>query len=76
MVANLFHIPFRYFPVTTETKEHQEQHVLAAFREHQVDLVVMGRYMQIVSERILQEVGCPVLYVHHSFLPAFVWAKP
>ncbi|MDT3779330.1 formyltetrahydrofolate deformylase [Nitrospira sp. MA-1] len=74
--ADLFHIPFRYIPVTPQTKEQQEQEVLAAFREQRVDLVVMARYMQIVSEKFLQEIGCPVMNIHHSFLPAFVGAKP
>lgn len=74
--ANLFHIPFRYFPVTPQTKAQQEREVLAVFREHRVELVVMARYMQIVSEKFLQEIGCPVMNIHHSFLPAFVGAKP
>lgn len=74
--ANLFHIPFRYFPVTPQTKEQQEREVLAVFREYRVELVVMARYMQIVSEEFLQEIGCPVMNIHHSFLPAFVGAKP
>ncbi|MEO8324835.1 MAG: formyltetrahydrofolate deformylase [Nitrospirota bacterium] len=74
--ADLFHIPFRYLPVTPQTKGQQEQDVLAAFREQQVELVVMARYMQIVSESFLHEIGCPVMNIHHSFLPAFVGAKP
>ena len=74
--ANLFHLPFRYFPVTPHTKAQQEREVLAVFREHRVELVVMARYMQIVSERFLEEIGCPVMNIHHSFLPAFVGAKP
>jgi len=74
--ANLFQIPFRYFPVTPQTKEQQEREVLAVFREHHVELVVMARYMQIVSERFLQMIGCPIINIHHSFLPAFPGAKP
>jgi formyltetrahydrofolate deformylase len=74
--ANLFQIPFRHFPVTPQTKEQQECEVLAVFREHRVELVVMARYMQIISERFLQEIGCPVMNIHHSFLPAFIGAKP
>ena len=74
--ANLFHIPFRHFPVTPQTKERQEREVLAVFRKHQVELVVMARYMQIISEKFLEEIGCPVMNIHHSFLPAFVGAKP
>lgn len=74
--ANLFHIPFRHFPVTPQTKEQQERQVLEVFLEHGVELVVMARYMQIISERFLQEIVCPVMNIHHSFLPAFVGAKP
>jgi len=74
--ADLFHIPFHHFPVSRETKPQQEEQVLSVLREHQVDLVVLARYMQIVSERFLEQVGCPVINIHHSFLPAFIGAKP
>jgi formyltetrahydrofolate deformylase len=74
--ADLFHIPFHHFPVTSETKPQQEEQVLSIFREQKVDLVVLARYMQIVSERFLDQVNCPVINIHHSFLPAFIGAKP
>lgn len=74
--ANLFQIPFRCFPVTPQTKEQQERQVLEVFREHQVEVVVMARYMQIISEKFLQDIGCPIINIHHSFLPAFVGARP
>jgi len=74
--ADLFHIPFHHFSVSRETKPQQEEQVLSVLREHQVDLVVLARYMQIVSERFLEQVGCPVINIHHSFLPAFIGAKP
>lgn len=74
--ADLFHIPFHHFPVTRETKPQQEAQILSVLREHQVDLVVLARYMQIVSERFLEQAGCPVINIHHSFLPAFIGAKP
>jgi formyltetrahydrofolate deformylase len=74
--ADLFKIPFAVYPVTKETKPQQEQQVLARLREHQVELVVMARYMQILSAEFLARVGCPVINIHHSFLPAFIGANP
>ncbi|MDH5585139.1 MAG: formyltetrahydrofolate deformylase [Nitrospirota bacterium] len=74
--AELFHIPFHYCPVTPATKPQQEEQVLSILGEQRVDLVVLARYMQIVSENFLDQVGCPVINIHHSFLPAFIGAKP
>jgi len=74
--ADHFHIPFHYCPVTAATKPQQEEQLLSILHEQKVDLVVLARYMQIVSERFLEQVGCPVINIHHSFLPAFVGAKP
>jgi formyltetrahydrofolate deformylase len=70
-----FGVPFVHIPVTKETKAAAE----AAALEHltgKVDLVVLARYMQIVSGDFLARVGCPVMNIHHSFLPAFVGADP
>jgi formyltetrahydrofolate deformylase len=74
--AELFKIPFAVHPVTKETKPQQERHVVALLREHKVELVVMARYMQILSAEFLSQVGCPVINIHHSFLPAFIGANP
>ncbi len=74
--AQLFKIPFLVYPVTKETKPEQERQVLATLGQHQVELVVMARYMQILSRDFLERVGCPVVNIHHSFLPAFVGANP
>ena len=76
MWAELFGIPFRMYPVTKETKREQERLILAELKQQQVDLVVMARYMQILSAEFLAVVGCPVINIHHSFLPAFVGANP
>jgi len=76
MWAELFKVPFQVFPVTKETKREQERQVLAALKRHRVDLVVMARYMQILTADFLAEVGCPVINIHHSFLPAFIGANP
>jgi formyltetrahydrofolate deformylase len=74
--AELFKIPFSVYPVTKETKPQQEQQVLSQLKDHRVDLVVMARYMQILSDTFLLQVGCPVINIHHSFLPAFIGAHP
>jgi len=74
--ADLFKIPFFVCPVTKETKPQQEQHILSLLKDHRVDLVVMARYMQILSGTFLSQVGCPVINIHHSFLPAFIGANP
>ena len=74
--AELFKIPFFVCPVTKETKLEQEQQVLSLLKDHSVELVVMARYMQILSAGFLSQVGCPVINIHHSFLPAFIGANP
>ena len=74
--AELFKIPFSVCPVTKETKPQQEQQVLSLLKDHRVELVVMARYMQILSAGFLSQVGCPVINIHHSFLPAFIGANP
>jgi len=74
--ADLFRIRFAVHPVTKETKPQQERQVLALLKEHRVELVVMARYMQILSGDFLDQVGCPVINIHHSFLPAFIGANP
>ncbi|GKS63403.1 formyltetrahydrofolate deformylase [Nitrospira sp.] len=74
--AELFKIPFTVYPVTKETKSQQEQQVLTLLKEHRVELVVMARYMQILSADFLAQIGCPVINIHHSFLPAFIGANP
>ncbi len=74
--ADLYKIPFQVCPVTKETKPQQERQVSAILKEHRVELVVMARYMQILSGDFLAAIGCPVMNIHHSFLPAFIGANP
>ncbi len=74
-VANGFRIPFFCLPLTSETKAKQEQQVLELVRKHHIDLVVLARYMQILSDTFLNEAP-PVINIHHGFLPAFQGAKP
>jgi formyltetrahydrofolate deformylase len=70
-----FGVPFIYVPATKEVRAQAEERQLDALRGN-VDLVVLARYMQILSPRILHEVGCPLINIHHSFLPSFVGASP
>lgn len=70
-----FGVPFIHIPATKDIREQAEQRQLELLRGN-VDLVVLARYMQIVTPHFLAEVGCPVINIHHSFLPAFIGASP
>ncbi|MBB4933008.1 formyltetrahydrofolate deformylase [Lipingzhangella halophila] len=70
-----FGVPFVHVPVTKETKAEAEARHLELLRGN-VDLVVLARYMQIVSGDFLERVGVPTINIHHSFLPAFIGAGP
>jgi formyltetrahydrofolate deformylase len=74
--AELFEIPFAVYPVTKDSKPQQEQQLLTVLHGHRAELVVMARYMQILSANFLAKAGCPVINIHHSFLPAFIGANP
>lgn len=74
-VAESFRIPFFCLPVTAATKREQENRILELCRRHHVDLVVLARYMQVLTDEYLQEAP-PVINIHHGFLPAFQGAKP
>jgi formyltetrahydrofolate deformylase len=74
--AARFDVPFLHVPVTADTKAEAEETLVAALRTEHVELVVLARYMQILSGEFLERVGCPVINIHHSFLPAFVGAAP
>ncbi|HTZ64460.1 MAG TPA: formyltetrahydrofolate deformylase [Solirubrobacteraceae bacterium] len=68
-------VRFVHIPVTKETKPRAEAEALELL-SGSVDLLVLARYMQILSEEFLARVGCPVINIHHSFLPAFAGAEP
>jgi len=70
-----FGVPFIHIPATKDTREQAEQRLLELLRGN-VDLVVLARYMQIITPDFLAEVGCPLINIHHSFLPAFIGAAP
>lgn len=74
--AERFGIPFHHFPMTKETRETQEHRQIALLAEHLVDTVVLARYMQIVGKPLIEAFSNRILNIHHSFLPAFVGAKP
>lgn len=74
--AELLNIPFKYFPIQDGEKPKQEEQVLNAFIPERVSLIVMARYMQILSKNFLERISCPIINIHHSFLPAFMGAKP
>ena len=74
--ARYYGIPFHHIPVTAENKSEAEEEQLQILREAGVECIVMARYMQVLSDRFLSEVGGPVINIHHSFLPAFTGGKP
>ncbi len=69
-------LPFHHVPVTAATKAAAEAQQIQICKQHSADLVVMARYMQVLSPEFLATVGCPVINIHHSFLPAFAGGKP
>jgi formyltetrahydrofolate deformylase len=71
-----FGVAYHHLPVTVETKAEQERSVQALLREHDVDLVVLARYMQILSPALVAEHRHRIINIHHSFLPAFVGSRP
>lgn len=69
-------VPFHHLPVTPDTRADQEGRLLDLIETDRIDLVVLARYMQILSGGFLERVGAPVINIHHSFLPAFAGAGP
>lgn len=70
-----FGVPFIHIPATRDIRAEAEQRQLQLLRGN-VDLVVLARYMQIVTGEFIEAVGCPMINIHHSFLPAFIGAAP
>lgn len=75
-IATQFGIPFHHLPITKETKRAQEDAAIELMRANGVDLVVLARYMQILTREFLAAYPNQVINIHHSFLPAFVGSKP
>lgn len=74
--AENYGIPFHHIPVSKATKSEAEAQQIALLKENGIELVIMARYMQILSSIFLDTLGVPVINIHHSFLPAFAGAKP
>ena len=75
-VAERFVIPFYLFPITKETKEEQERKEMELLAKHKITFIVLARYMQVISEQMINAYPNKIINIHHSFLPAFVGAKP
>ncbi len=74
--AEQYGIPFHHLPVTIETKAKQEPEILRLLSENDVDVVVLARYMQILTPAFVEAYPSRVINIHHSFLPAFAGADP
>lgn len=74
-IAQQFDIPYHHIPVTADTKPVQESKQLELLRQHQIDLVVLAKYMQVLSAEFVAQFP-KVINIHHSFLPAFAGANP
>lgn len=75
-VARHFEVPFHHVPVTAETKAHAEAAMIDLVESAGVDLIVLARYMQILSADLVARYPSRIINIHHSFLPAFVGANP
>ncbi|WP_395616109.1 formyltetrahydrofolate deformylase [Sphingorhabdus sp.] len=69
-------IAFHHLPITPENKLEQEAKLLAMVEEQQVDLIILARYMQVLSDQLCRKLDGRVINIHHSFLPGFKGAKP
>lgn len=75
-IAERFDLPFHLFPITKENKLEQEQKEMELLAKYRVNFIVLARYMQVISENMIKAYPNRIINIHHSFLPAFVGAKP
>ncbi|MFN6527308.1 formyltetrahydrofolate deformylase [Nostoc sp. ChiSLP03a] len=75
VVAEQFNIDFQHIPITKDNKSEQEIQQLELLRQYKIDLVVLAKYMQIVSANFINQFP-QIINIHHSFLPAFIGANP
>jgi formyltetrahydrofolate deformylase len=75
-VAAQFGVPYEVFPITKDTKRAQEEREMARLEELGVDLVVLARYMQVLSGEFVKRWPARIINIHHSFLPAFMGGRP
>jgi formyltetrahydrofolate deformylase len=69
-------IPFHYLPVTKATKQEQEEQILQVIKDTSAELLILARYMQILSDSMCEKLRGNAINIHHSFLPSFKGAKP
>lgn len=75
-IANWYEIPYHHLPVTKETQQEQEKQIMELATKHQIDLIVLARYMQILSPSMCDKLQGRAINIHHSFLPGFKGANP
>lgn len=75
-VAEQFNIPYEIIPVTRQNKEEMEALEFEILKKYDIDFIVLARYMQVLSEDFINRYPNRIINIHHSFLPAFVGAKP
>ncbi len=75
-VVKKFGIPYIHIPITAANKEEQEKKEIQLLKEHNIDFIVLARYMQILSPSFVEAYPERIINIHHSFLPAFIGAKP
>jgi len=75
-LAESYGIPFHHLPVTKDTKLEQEKQILDLIKANNIDLVVLARYMQVLSPGLCEAMSGKIINIHHSFLPSFKGAKP
>ena len=75
-IAQRFQIPFHHIPVSADTKKEAETQQLNLLKAHNVDFIVLARYMQIIGPKLIAQFPNKIINIHHSFLPAFPGAKP
>ena len=75
-LAKSYEIPYHYVPITPQTRDDAEQRLLDIVAENNVELVILARYMQILSARVCEQLPGRIINIHHSFLPSFKGAKP
>ncbi|WP_080905870.1 formyltetrahydrofolate deformylase [Parabacteroides sp. Marseille-P3160] len=74
--ADRFGIPFHLFPIDKDNKSEQEQKEMELLEQNKINFIVLARYMQIISEQMIEKYSNRIINIHHSFLPAFIGAKP
>jgi len=74
--ADFYGIPYHIIPVTKENKSQAEEQEIELLKKNNVDLIVLARYMQVLSADFIKQYSQQIINIHHSFLPAFVGAKP